>query len=657
MRSSRRLAHVHPNLCGFEKEAAAPNYKHGFGFHPLMAYLDATGEALVGLLRPGNAGSGTATDMVSVLDAALAQLPVDPEEHEVIVRSDSAGLSHEFTDAAWARGVWFCIGHRLMADLAAVVTDLPESAWVPSLSSDGTTEREHAHAAEITERLDLSAWPEGTRAIARRDLAHPGAQLSFTDIDGDRFQVFFTDMVDDVAYVEATYRGRGRAECSIRDSKDTGLANLPSADFGINAAWLELVCMAGDLLAGMRALCLDGELAKATPARLRYTLLHTAGIVVHSARRSPCGSRRAGHGPMSSCEPSPACRAGPQSPEGGSRSTAGGMTLVHRTLRHAQSPKHRPPGALRGLRQRDRCCGRPSPSVAALCRPISVVTDCLPWWEKLVLRGTVTTNQEGTSEMKANPTRPLLSVTIGGVGVVNHAGTRLVAEMADVLGLSSGLSAAMAPTRKRRGGHDRGRVLVDLAVAIADGATTISDLAVLRNQPALFGEVASLATAWRTLEAVDEAALARIATARAQARAAAWAAGVDPGHYVIDIDATLVSAHSKKEGAGPTYKGGFGFSPIMAYLDATGEALAGRLRSGNASPGNAADLVGVLDDALYQLPLDPQVVPITVRSDSAGCSHAVFPKGQRASRSTARYRLRTLRTERMPGRSLETPCL
>jgi len=267
-----------------EKDGAGPNYKHGFGFHPLMAYLDATGEALVGLLRPGNAGSGPGADMVVVLDAALAQLPVDPVESEVIVRSDAAGLSHEFIDAARARGVRFCVGHRLMADLAAVVTNLAESAWVPSLSSDGTTERDHAHAAEITDYLDLSGWPVGTRAIARRELAHPGAQLSFTDIDGHRFQVFFTDMVDDVTYLEATYRGRGRAECAIRDSKDTGLANLPSADFGINAAWLELVCMAGDLLAWMKAICLDGELARAQPSRLRYALLHSAGMVVRSAR-------------------------------------------------------------------------------------------------------------------------------------------------------------------------------------------------------------------------------------------------------------------------------------------------------------------------------------------------------------------------------------
>ena len=181
----------------------------------------------------------------------------------------------------------------------------------------------------------------------------------------------------------------------------------------------------------------------------------------------------------------------------------------------------------------------------------------------------------------------------------------MVADVADVVGLTAALSVAMAPTKQRRRGHDRGRVLVDLAVMLADGGEAISDLAVLRNQPALFGEVASLATAWRTLEAVDDACLARIAQARAAARARAWAAGVDPGFYVIDIDATLVGAHSDKQGAAPTWKRGFGFHPLLAYLDATGEALAGLLRPGNAGSGTATDHVTVLSDALAQLPLDP----------------------------------------------------
>ena len=140
----------------------------------------------------------------------------------------------------------------------------------------------------------------------------------------------------------------------------------------------------------------------------------------------------------------------------------------------------------------------------------------------------------------------------------------------------------------------------------------------LRDQPQLFGEVASLATAWRTLEAIDDAALARIASARAAARRRAWAAGADPGFYVIDIDATLVTAHSEKEQAAPTYKRGFGFHPLMAFLDATGEALAAKLRPGNAGSGTATDHVEVLDAALAQLPIDPTKVEVIARADSAG---------------------------------------
>src|SRR4051794_5135908 len=161
--------------------------------------------------------------------------------------------------------------------------------------------------------------------------------------------------------------------------------------------------------------------------------------------------------------------------------------------------------------------------------------------------------------VKRNRCRPRLKVCAGGRGVVAHAGARLLSDLADGVGLADGLSTAMAPTKQRRRGHDRGRVLADLAVMIADGGTAISDLAVLRDQPTLFGPVASTPTAWRTLEAVDDAALERIAVARAAARRRVWAAGADPGFYVIDFDGTLITAHSDKAGAQPTYKRGFGF--------------------------------------------------------------------------------------------------
>jgi hypothetical protein len=270
-----------------DKEHAAPTYKRGFGFHPLMAYLDATGEALAAKLRPGNAASNTAADHVEVLDAALAQLPIDPHEHEVIARTDSAALTHGFIDACRARNVRFAVGHDLTAPIRTACISVPNSWWMPAVTADGTDEREDAQVAEITDLVDLSRWPDGTRMIVRREHPHPGAQLTFTDIDGHRFQTFVTDLTDpDIAYLEALHRGRGRAEKRICDAKDTGLANLPSANFAINSAWVQLVLIAQDLLTWTKLLCLNGELARAEPKRLRYTLLHAAGIITRSGRQT-----------------------------------------------------------------------------------------------------------------------------------------------------------------------------------------------------------------------------------------------------------------------------------------------------------------------------------------------------------------------------------
>jgi hypothetical protein len=269
-----------------DKQGAAPTYKRGYGFHPLTAFLDATGEALAGLLRPGNAGSGTATDHVTILDQALAQLPVDPTVTEITVRTDSAGCSHVFLDACRARGVKFSIGHRLTAEIAAVAVTSAARAWVPAVTADGSDDRPDTEVCEITGQVDLSGWPEGTRMIARREHCHPGAQLTFTDIDGRRYQVFITDRPEaDIAYLEALQRGRGRAERLICDAKDTGMNNLPSASFAINAAWLTIVGIATDLLAWSKLLILDDNFAHAEPKRLRYCLFHTAGTIVTGSRQ------------------------------------------------------------------------------------------------------------------------------------------------------------------------------------------------------------------------------------------------------------------------------------------------------------------------------------------------------------------------------------
>jgi len=255
----------------------------------LLAYLDATGEALAGMLRPGNAGSGTAADHVAVLDDALAQLPIDPATVEIIVRADSAGWSHGFVNHCRTRQVRFVIGHRLSVDVAKVLVEVPERAWQPAISADGAELREYAEVVEITNGVDLSGWPPGCRMIARREDPHPGAQLTFTDIDGHRFQVFVTDLTDsDIAYLEALYRGRGRAERQICDTKATGLTNLPSHSFAINHTWLQLTLVAHDLLAWTRLLALHGDLATAEPKRLRYCLFHTAGHLITTGRQRIC---------------------------------------------------------------------------------------------------------------------------------------------------------------------------------------------------------------------------------------------------------------------------------------------------------------------------------------------------------------------------------
>lgn len=128
------------------------------------------------------------------------------------------------------------------------------------------------------------------------------------------------------------------------------------------------------------------------------------------------------------------------------------------------------------------------------------------------------------SMVKRSCARPNLKYAPTGKGVVNHAGARLLADVAEGVGLTDALSDAMAVTRRRKGGHDRGKVLTDLAVMLADDGKSISDLCTLRDQPRLFGEVASTPTAWRTLEAVDGSVIDRINEARATARARAWAA-------------------------------------------------------------------------------------------------------------------------------------
>jgi hypothetical protein len=244
-----------------------------------------------------------------------------------------------------------------------------------------------------------------------------------------------------------------------------------------------------------------------------------------------------------------------------------------------------------------------------------------------------------------------LRITADGTGVVSHVGAALLRMLADRAGLTAALSGALARTGWRPG-HDRGRVLVDLAVMIADGGEAICDIDVLRHQGEVFGPVASDTTVWRALDEIDETRLRRIARARARVRARLWqlsggpsparAAGRDIGERVVvlDVDSTIVLAHSDKESAAATYKHTFGFHPMLVTCDNTGELLAVRLRPGNAGANTAADHLEVLADAIAQIPA-PHRRHLLIRGDSAAATHAVtdWLTAQNTSRRRVEYSL------------------
>jgi len=185
-------------------------------------------------------------------------------------------------------------------------------------------------------------------------------------------------------------------------------------------------------------------------------------------------------------------------------------------------------------------------------------------------------------QVKPTSRRSKLVVAVDGAGIANHVGSAALAELADTLGWTRALSTGMAPYRQRRSAHDPGVVLRDLMVSIADGGDCLADLGVLREQADLFGRVASSPTAWRVIDAVKPEHLEILREARRRAREQAWAKGVAPEQITLDFDATLVTAHSEKEAAAPTFKRGFGFQPLWPSSTTGSRAPASRWRSCSA---------------------------------------------------------------------------
>ena len=269
-----------------EKEGATANFKRGFGFHPMLAFVDhgagGTGEPVVGMLRPGRANANDAADQIAVLDAALAQLP-EQTRSRVLVRGDTGSGVQPFLWHVTNLGLQYSVGVYARQPVQDALAALPQQAWRKALDVDGNP-RDGAQVAELTRWLPATfvGWPPGMRVIARRERPHPGAQLRITDQQGWRITVFATNTRGGrLADLEVRHRLRARAEDRIRGLKDTGLTNLP-----------------------LQAFAKKPDLARTRPARRRTAHLDPAAglarpgrpnLGTQTATAAATGRRRAAH--------------------------------------------------------------------------------------------------------------------------------------------------------------------------------------------------------------------------------------------------------------------------------------------------------------------------------------------------------------------------
>ncbi len=298
-----------------DKEGAEPNFK-GFGLHPLLGFCDNTSEALAGMLRPGSAGSNTTADHLTVLDDAITAVPAK-HRRRLMVTCDGAGASHgligRLDELARRRGhqLVYSVGWELGERERRALIRVPPQAWQAAIDGRGQVRERRtadacadngcgharcwigeAHVAELTGLLregpdgdHLAGWPASMRIFARRERPHPGAQLSlFEEAGGWRYSLWVSNLPVTVrgwraqlAYIDAAHRVHARVEDAIRTGKDCGIGKFPSHDLALNSAWLTASLTGGTLLAWLKLLALDGDLARAEPKTLRYRILHAAG--------------------------------------------------------------------------------------------------------------------------------------------------------------------------------------------------------------------------------------------------------------------------------------------------------------------------------------------------------------------------------------------
>lgn len=280
------------------KAGTGPTYKGGFGFHPMFCFADSTGETLAARLRPGNAAANAVVDHLGVLDDAIAQLPVevasghhvgdDPTEaaRPVMVRADSAGATRGFVHGCRARNVGFAVVARKNTRIHGAISQvhLDDDRWQRALTQAGE-ERPGAAVCEVTDLVDLSGWPPGTRLIVRREPLHPGAQQTLFPSLQFRYWGHYTDQHGDPVALDAHMRAHAHVEDHIRRLKNSGLERFPFVDLDANQARLAIVAFAADLVRWFQLDCLDGPLANAEPKTLRWQLWHAPARIVRRARQ------------------------------------------------------------------------------------------------------------------------------------------------------------------------------------------------------------------------------------------------------------------------------------------------------------------------------------------------------------------------------------
>jgi hypothetical protein len=283
-----------------DKEQAKGTFKGSYGHHPLTAWCDNTDESLAFLLRPGNAGSNTAADHITVLTEAMTQIPAR-HRRDVLVTVDGAGATLDLIrhitslNAAPGRRVHYSVGFDLDARARTAIGKVPATMWEHVWDRYGDPrDLDAAGVIELTGLLraslgrdELPNWPPDMRIICRRERPSSGAQLCLLEqADGWRYQLTATNTPGkQLAFLEARHRAHARVEDNIRTGKDAGLEHLPSKSMKINQAWCVAATIAADLLCWLRLLCLDATLADAEPKTLRYRILHTAVRLVRGQRK------------------------------------------------------------------------------------------------------------------------------------------------------------------------------------------------------------------------------------------------------------------------------------------------------------------------------------------------------------------------------------